>query len=51
MLYEVITTVTDIILFMCPQKPEQDLTLMLPCENVGGHEEDLIVTIPCAMIR
>jgi len=44
------STVTDTVLFMCAKKPESDLLLTLPCENVGGRSE-LSFTIPRAMIQ
>ena len=41
---------TDCVLFLCATKPDCDLELVLPCENIGG-EGDVSFTIPRHLIR
>ncbi len=41
---------TDCVLFLCATKPDSDLELVLPCENIGG-EGDVCFTIPRRLIR
>jgi hypothetical protein len=43
-------TATDVVLFICAAKPTTDLTLILPCKNLGG-KGDMRITIPCGMIQ
>ncbi len=43
-------SLTDMVLFLCDAKPERDLKLVLPCENIGGKGE-LRFTIPRHLIR
>ena len=43
-------SVTDMVLFLCDAKPDRDLELVLPCENIGG-KGDLHFTIPRHLIR
>lgn len=42
-------TACDLILFLCDERPGDDLELTLPCENVGGKGE-LCFRIPKSMI-
>ena len=43
-------SVTDLVLFLCDAKPERDLELVLPCDNIGG-KGDLRFTIPRHLIH
>lgn len=44
------TTSCDVILFLCDERPCDDLELTLPCENIGG-KGDLCFRIPNRMIQ
>ena len=44
------TTFAEQLLFICGAKPNGDLELVLPCENLGG-KGDLRFSIPAAMIQ
>ena len=43
-------TITDLVFFIGSAKPARDLSLIIPCENLGG-KGDLRFTIPVGMIR
>ena len=43
-------SLTDQVLFLCGTKPDCDLQLRLPCENIGG-KGNLFFTIPRNLIR
>lgn len=43
-------TLSDTVLFLCAKKPAGDLSLTLPCENIGGRGQ-LCFRIPAGMIR
>jgi len=43
-------TRSDLILFLCGERPRDDVELRLPCENIGG-KGDLCFRIPNGMIR